>query len=429
MKITYCLRLLCLLLITAVIAGCTPLQKNEAPPKRLEVEEITPIYSADFTARITARTAALLSQLSRRGGGPLLSEAEQNEITAFLGERILPIAKEALIYENEWEALLAKCEATVSSFEDKALEGTQYLTLLGQLYSNAVAVLGSKRAGVFSYEGITLYLAQKIAFSEERYEKYGYTWYLEDALRYRDLQQRLTAELNATLFSNSLALLFCFTPFISQLSFGEENVLHFPIYDAELLLFLQKQTEHGTALQLSGAQWSLLAEILGELLPNGDATLTEKELTVLKGENYLVRAAQAMPAFLALCDAVANALSEEEIGLLREASGKTVRASVLSRSLSRCEAAFFAFTDAVEQYAASSSEAELAMLEKAGELTSVQEFLTETAPLDSQALFAAVCASADMTQPDAAALSDALRGYCRRYMPYLTYVLYTAQKG
>lgn len=422
MKKIYRMRLLCLLLTVLMLTGCTPF--DQAPtrdPMCLEIKETVPVYSDNFLKISAPRVATLLSQLSRRGGGPIPNESEKQKLCALWQEDILPLAKKALIYENEWEMLLTRCETTVSAFEDKVLEPNEYFTLLSSLYSNAVAILGSSKAGTLAYECMQLYLKERIAVCEARYEKYGYSWYLTDAQRYRRLLKELTEQLNVTLFCEGLAVLFCFTPFIPTLSAANTDKLELPLYDAELLLFLQKQAKRGKELAIDGEKWGILAELLVECMPDGKGnTLLQKEYTVLKDLGYPRQAAHVMPALLELIEAVTAGLSEADLVKLRENTDPIV----LCATISHAETAFFAFTDALEQHAKTNDNAERIILEKAGLSEAYLTFSDVTPSRTAAELFSAITTCTDTVTVEKAEWFDAcFLGYCRSLAPYLTYIM------
>ncbi|MBQ9801719.1 MAG: hypothetical protein IJW51_01440 [Clostridia bacterium] len=427
MKISYRLRLLCLFLTALLLAGCTPqYEVPEGDPVRLEIKQTAPVYTDAFLEDTTPRAVSLLSQLSRRTGGPLPSEAEKQKLSAFWVEEILPRAQTALIYENEWSALLAKCEATMATFEDKILEAGPCFTLLSRLYGDAVAVLGSRKAGTLAYECMQLYLMDRIAVCEERYEKYGYDWYLTDAQHYRRLHGDLTTRLNEALFGEAMAVLYCFTPLIPTASADTAPApTAFPLYDAELLLFLQRQAKRSRELALGAEEWALLAELLTVCLPNGNgSTLSQKEYTVLKDLGYPQQAAHAMPAFLALIEATTAALDEEGLARLLDATDTTAKKEVLCAALADSETAFFAFADALTQYAQTAAEAERSMLDKAGRGADCETFLASTPAASANEVFAAISACADgMTPAEEQALDASMLGYSRGLAPYLTYIV------
>ena len=433
MKIAYLLRLVSLLLLCALLSGCMPVSLPSGErAQELLVEQTPPQYSEEFERETSQRVAALLSALSRRGGGPLFDQIRQNELALLVREQIFPQARELLIYESNWRGLLTACESTLTLYEDKPLSAAAFLGLLASLFEEMRLSLGEVRTGGLCYHVLLVALREKTALAEQRYEKYGYSWYLKEAQACAALTQGWQAELDGARFSAAMSVLTSFLPALRTLwREGGASEVSFALYDAELCLFLQRQATKSAAA-LSVAEWELIGETLALLFPSrGGTDPLSAEWRALCGcEGYVKRVFGSLPAFLRLTEAVSLQLTAADIAVLRGEGTAAARMQPILRAVLDCEAVFFALSQTLSSRLAIADARERAALESVGALADYERFAAERGSVDAQGVFAAMAALADgnVSETDTvSALSAALTDYFYGLAPYLTYVLCTAE--
>lgn len=412
---------LCLLLLVPTFGCATKLTKPTYLEKDLTVETIQVVYTADFVSETSAKLLELYCRILPLTGGPVLSPAEHEEVLQQIREHVLPMALGAKISTQEWDKLITYAEAYAAEL---SAAGDTPLSAYCRFYQRIVAVLGHERAGVLCYNGTALYLDYTAALFEERYQNYGYEWYLQDALRYRQRLATLYERLDAKTFGDATRVLVWLLSFTSgALPVEQSKDPSALIYDGEMLLILRMQAKEFAGLSLTHEDWQMIAELYGGLAPQNLDNAMDAELAALQEAGITPLLFGAMPELLSLYDALAQAMTEEEMALLRGDGTAAEKSIVLCRIFLRKEAELLTFLQQFELLAASNDgTAERRAIERIGLLSACDAFLVETAPIDKNDLLNAIAARAAMQDGDGA-LRTATIAYLRGQMPYLAFAL------
>ena len=397
--------------------------------QQLVVEAPPAVYSEEFLADILPRTADLCGGLVRLVEGAVLGETQKQELTDSLSESVFPMLLEIPVYDTELEQLLTEAEALCAEAESSQKD---WAFLFLQLYQNMQRVLDASRAGAIAYRSTGLWLDSQIAVCEERYEKYGNDWDLEDAEAFRDLRNRVTEQIGEPSFTSMTEMLMFMLSAASGAFPTEETLEGFDVSDGDLLIILQKQAKIFEESCVTETQWAIFGELFAHWIPVSDGSLGREELSALKKNQYFANAFCAMPDLLALYSNAASVLTAEDLNALRQGEA-SVRASTLCRALLSCEAQARAAANGLRAHCSIASDAEAKVVQKAGLSEMYADFCETYTVAEFEALWNAVRKCAESASAEnMEALKQQGIGYLRGVAPYLTFILYhtrSAEKG
>lgn len=402
----------------------TPAESHPVERTPLTVVEAPAVYTEQMTESYVMRMTALCSEFVFLTEGLVLKETEKQKLTDTLRQTLIPMLTAIPVYPEETEAVLSSAERVLADGGD-----VDAWFLWFGFYQSNLSTLGSTRAGRLGYAAVTVWLSSREETCRDRYEKYGYAWYLTDAEHYASMKQRLELELGEDGFCAAAEILtFAASSFVGGTSaWGSAN--GYGLSAGELTAILSRQSAYFVELSITAEQWSLMGELLEEAAPKRPNTTLEAELGVLADEAYFARAIRVMPSLLALYRAIAEQLSAEDTQTIFYSDDETLRLHTVCRLLVACNGELNAFLEAVETYAATASEKEQKILSQRGELSDCQAFLEAAGTADAPALHDAIASCAEVPSAERAeAVRTTLRAYLATKAPYLFYALHGVGK-
>ena len=426
MKQPFFLRAVCLMLICGILlcfAGCHDAPSQEAPQTRLHVETEAVSYTQAFSQDVTPRAVELLFRLIRIMGGPQATDEEREAARTRVQQDLFRSTLRANITQQELEQILSFTQQYCEEAEAATTDKNAFLAFC-RFYQSVVGLIGTTRAGMLTFDGCHLYLTNRIVVCEQRYAQYGYSWYLEDANRYRGQLAALGQELQESTFSDAISVFVVLGSFLTGVLPNEISQKSALLYDAELLQILQMQADRFARLDVTPRQWYLMADILSDIRARSADTALSAQLGVMQKSKQSAALAQSMPAFLCLYRATLHHIDEQGISLLRADATRAQQSGVICEALSHCEAEFLSFTAQLEPLLHTDGVAEQKELKRLGLSQDFEHFLANTVCVDAHALFDVISAYTD-TQ-DTTALRSASLSYLRTHAPHLAYALSTA---
>lgn len=402
------------------LAACRA--EPDAPPSdpsvRLVIEPCrrTVSYSDAWREAATTRITALAADFLEQTRGLRLN----GELLQTLAERgraqILPLFESLAIDETEYEALLTALENRVRS--DGGNSGT--LALAFRLCRDASGVLGARRSGELVCHLSKIWLADRAKQCEARYEKYGYTWYLEDAERLRALQNDMTTGLDAGQFAEmtEIAAWFCS---LSDLRGGVSGLSDGSVLTPdELALLVRRLGNSYAAAGESPVQWQIPARLVRELSESATGkTALQSVLLTLSKTGFFTELAGLMPELLELYAALVGHMSGAELLILcSDTAAPSERLAVLCRALTDCAETAAAVDAGLRRFAPWDSADAEKVLERAGLQSAYADFLERYPAGDLAALLTAAQGE------DADAQASAVRSYLRGVCPTLAFLLF-----
>ena len=414
------IRILSLFLLLAMLFGCISCSHEEKADPSLTLEILSPdvSYSDSFKKEASSRFASVLEGTVKLYRGIDTPKEKKSAWALTFEKEILALFREIKASEKEILSLLSACEEALAGVQ----ENSTAMTPLYLFYQKASYLFGTVRAGKFFYRASLAYLADSAEESRARYEKYGYPFFLEDALRAESLADALASSLGEEGFCTASAI----TSFALSVLFegitpkaDGEGIL--PFGDADFLYILAYQGRSFEKQAISAEGWRAFAALLSEFLPENQNSLLESELYALKKEAYFERAAAAFPALVTLYASVTAKLHEDGLWSgegTQSANERAICLALLDGTFPLDDCLF-----SVEETLKSASDAEASALAACAAQEAFSAFLAKNPPLSRDALIDGLRAIAN-GQGDGASLSSLFLGYAVGQMPYLAFALY-----
>ncbi len=410
------LALSCLLNFTACRAE--PDAPLSDPSVRLVIEPCrrTVSYSDAWRETATTRITTLAADFLEQTRGLRLNGELLQTLAERVRAQILPLFESLAIDETEYEALLGALENRVRS--DGGNSGT--LALAFRLYRDASGVLGAGRSGELVCHLSQIWLADRAEQCEARYEKYGYSWYLEDAGRLRALQTDMATGLDAGQFAEMIEIAAWFCS-LSDLrggisGFSDGSVLT----PDELALLVRRLGNSYAAAGETPAQWQIPARLVRELSESATGkTAVQSVLLTLSKDGFFTELAGLMPELLGLYAALVGCMSGADLLILcSDTAAPSERLAVLCHALTDCAETAAAVDAGLRSFAPwNSADAEKA-LHRAGLQSAYADFLERYPAGDLTSLLAAARGT------DADVQASAVRSYLRGVCPTLAFLLF-----
>lgn len=412
------------ILLCLCAVSCTrPKETEGIETQRLTVESADAEYTSTFCAVTAEQSGALFGRLLALCGGPVLTQAQQQSIQNQIQERILPQLESLSVYPYELDALLEKTQELCTYWENN--EGVTPSALFLQFYQSGLSVMPSQKLGSILFSYTDLYLNHKAQQCYERYEAYGYQWYLDDAHRYADLLTQLRSTVGGEVFSQMVTLA-VFGLTLGAGAAQEESRLY-ALSDEELTVLLARQAEYFSCAEISQEQWGSAAQIYTALFtPQGD-TLLDAELSALFRSGYGGQIAKCMPALLQLYRSVASKMTPQQLSALRRGDEST--APLTAAQLLRASSAeMLALEKELDRYGFCQSKEEEGVLRNAGLWEDYQQYLADTPTVQTDVLLKDAAAYAlTPNQESREVFLNSARYYLRTYLPCLAFVLSHSQ--
>ena len=359
------LRTVAFVLAAVMLFGCISCDLNEetvdekAPQydkdQRFELIKVAPTYSEEFIERAASSFADVGARLVLLFKNVKVTDAQKTSLKNYFKTDIFSIIVMAQIYANEVDMLFA---AMIDYLDNETDELASFEVLAG-LYRVATDAVDAKRVGIVCYELSRMMISKRAEESRKRYEKYGYSWYLDETVAYETLNTELSETLGRDKFIRASSIAF----FATSVFYGigmPENELGLSVNERETLLILEMQADFFCETELREEDWKIFAGVLTELVPENNSSYVNAELYALKKSGYFVLLAEVMPSVLALYEAATDSLSESGGTILVEDGALDARAIV--RAVLSDEAVLFACLDKLETSAASNTNAEAAAI-------------------------------------------------------------------
>lgn len=408
-----------ILLCLCAISCTHPREEGSIETQRLTVESVDTKYDPAFCAVTAKQSGELFCRLLALCGGPVLNQSQKQSIQNQIQERILPQLESLSVYPYELDALLEKTQALCSYWTEH--EGITPSALFLQFYQSGLSVMPSQKLGGIIFSYTDLYLNHKIQQSYERYEVYGYQWYLDDAHRYSDLLTQLRSTIGGEVFSQMVTLA------VFGLSLGagaaQEESRLYVLSDEDLTVLFARQAEYFCSAEITQEQWGSAAQIYTTLFVPQGATLLDAELSALFRSGYGGQLAKCMPALLQLYRSVTSKMTPHQLSALRQGNESTAPLTV-AQLLHASSAEMSALEKELERYGFCQSSEEETTLRNAGLWEDYQQYLEDTPTVQTKQLLEDAAAYAiTPDQESREAFLNSAHHYLRTYLPCLAFVL------
>ena len=408
------LMLVILTLFSAVSCDRSIPKEEYDEKRRLEITEDAPTYSEEFIERAANSFADIAEAFVLLTKNVALTDKQKTDFKNYFKIEVFPIIVMVRIYSDEVDGLFSAVLEYLSA--DALLRGG--FETLATLYKKTVEALDSTRAGLLAFEFSKIMVSKKARECRQRYEKYGYSWYLEDAVRYENLEKGINETLGKDKFVAATGAVF----FILSSIYGigmPKNELGLSVNDKEMALILEMQADFFLEADISVGDWKIFAELLTELVPENNSSYINAELYALKKDGYFVRAIEVMPLALVLYEAVTDSLSKAKEPLRKEDGSLDI--SLILKAVLDSENELCALLDKIDASAATATKAENDAQASLNLSEAYGSFMSERSPISSDALVSRLRQLSSSDAVEADTLYGLICDYAVGIAPYLTF--------
>lgn len=409
-------------------AGCAADQDDDKymDGQRFEVEEEKVFYTDEQKREYTEKIFFLVEDLLYSQKGLILSDEQKESAKAEIFEDVVPIFEENEIREEELEKIFALKLNFVAPAD------------ICKSYTDCVNIVGSERTGGIVYGVLGKWYDYKIEQSSQKYDKYGYSRYLEDMQRYQRQKKELESDIGKENISSviGMANFICIsTDKTGALEGGGLDLFLGDKTDGFILSVLREQIKGLQSSQMSAKQWGIATRIACEIIlldSNYDKQIDElmrEEWRALEENIHIAEElGESIPAFLDLCSAAVKKMSAEDIGRLRAASGDA-RISIMCSAISKCENEFLAWAEEIEKICLS-TEREAEAIEALGKTDEFESYKAARRDISAAEVFEyiKICGASSESEVSRAVedLRKAAEDLAFGMAPYFTFAVCTS---
>lgn len=403
----------------------------ESEANRLTVEKVPVCYTEEQTEVFSARLTDLTEQLLLMRKGIRLGEKQRLKLSAYITSSVLPMLEREEISDNELLQLCLAAEEICQA--DGTADGTSLWLVVSRFYRESMLVIGTNRAGDLLFEGILLWADYKLQIYEERYQTYGYAFYLEYSAELLSQREQLTQTVGKENFSFMLSSLFFGASLFSLLTEDAVSDLHeTSVRPAEFSALLQKHRQMLAEHMPSRQQWSVCFSVLTAwMTDSGSTALSDRWSALQKAEwNAFLTAEHAaeLGAFyvdlLEFYQAVVENLTVETVSVLQTGTREQrLQAICLLLSDPTFQTEMFLERSSALQLA---SETEKAVLVKYHVWEEYELIAANAVPVSGADLQQAIVAyGRDPSSESAETLRQSAMAFWGMRCPYLAFVFWT----
>lgn len=395
-------------------------KKDELPPRNEDdfAVEIEPVeYSDEAIAEASAKVVALSEELADiLGYSQHFGDEERKNIENKFKDDVIAILIDVMVYPEELFSMLECAEECIGLYEEQNNEESNP-KIISDLYTQFISILDTDRLGALTYELQLMMLGLKIDKAQEKYDKHGSSFYLEDVEYFTALTEKARS-LGRDKFTDAFSVItFSATAFNGSLSFDGGGI-DVSVYD--VFEIMKKQGERFASLTLTESDWQTVAEVIEAFLPESGKTVKEKLLITLGYDDFFIEAADIMPDLLKFYADLTADISKENMDLVAE-GGEYAYEIAICRELIKDETGLREILGKLEEKIpapTSRSITSIKSYDKAGYNAFCQKYST-----DSDGLIEAVRAFLnDSSDENYEALRDAYFGYLASINSVVTYV-------
>lgn len=387
MRLDFLKRYVAILLLICLTAfplcacsGKKPVDRADTE-RKLVVNKTEVSYTREQKEYIASCLLEAFCNMLYKAEGIKLGDAQKQNIVRVTETCVIPAFIDGGVLFEDFEKL------SVGNFAPESIADA------ARLYIDCVSVTGSRTASTVFYELSLAMLEIKRETAQKRYDRYGYSWYLEDAKRYARQASDLENKIGRGNFERLAGMLsFCIFSAGSADIFGNgETSDELP---SLFLTFVRRQSSM-LAGHMDKEQWGAAARLIFELVfcenapsseisPAGAAMWYSMEELSEQAEKF----GEALESLFELYFTAARRLMPEDAALIcSEDRGKSL--SALCRAISGCKDELISFAEKLTEVEIS-SEKQREILEKKGLIDRFYEYADVRGEVTPEGIFEAI---------------------------------------
>lgn len=429
--LTFCALTLASALLLPSCAALFP-QKNEEPTYieelRLEIEEVQAEYTSDEINNISLTLQETVSDLLSRNDGYVTDGDDREKIRKNIEEHFIPLLLESDVSYSRFMSLMERINEIIES-EESDFDIEDYT----DIYLLSMSTLGRERSGRLLYLTSILFLEKKAEQCLERYEEYGYEWYLEDREKYLKMASDIENVLGEYEFCDAVGLVFFTVSLLNgtQIIPTDSDALY--LDSAELLALLQNQADMLVDHRMSAEQWTVVLSFIFEFWfsdaepRDGWSDVQKEEFLALRNcPDYAIRLGKVMPYVTNLYATAIYKLDKNKLSVIVSDDRDAAYFEVL-RVISLCEREFGVLAHSFEMLQDFRSEDEAKAIEKAGAAEDFAKYSKYRRQVKSTELFT-MLRGCVLGQNERDELRRSFENFMYTNAPYFTYAFIYKRK-
>ena len=416
-------KIIAIVLLVAIIttlASCKKKEENNIQNKEdeklsIEIEEIE--YTEEDISAASNEIKDLTMEFARiLGYANQIGDEDIEKSEKVFRNDVLPVLIDVKIYPSELTSLL-DCVRECIALTDDTDENTTP-KLVSDMYTKCVSILDIDRLGALVYELQLIAIKMKSESVQEKYEKYGYSFYLEEREHYESVVEKAN-ELGRANFASALsALVFTASLFNTSANFEGDGI---SITVSDSVAIMEKQAKKFAELKLNSEDWQIVAEMCEVFIPKNTTNDFKGRITsALDDSDFFIESAAIMPDVISFYAEIMSGVSEENIALIESGAEYAYARAVCSEILKH-ESAFRTLLAALEEKIPTSSEKCLELV-RIYEKSGYNNFLNKYNSNASDLIGAMKAFSSNPTATNYETLVKKCIGYGAKINPVVTYV-------
>ncbi len=412
------------------LSGCALLEEGRGEGhgylegQRLVLEEEERGLSDDEREKIILELTETVSRALFVSEGVVLNEKQRGEIREYIKKELVRVIEESGI---DYQGFVGANEAVRQGLE-LIESGTESLSAFRDVYFELILGLGNEKSGALIYRTALIWLDYQVERSRERYETYGYEWYLADSEDFSRLAREMRDGIDEKELSEALGVLFFSSAIMGGTLVRDGEEIGFEADGRELEVLLRKQREMLNEHTLDGEDWQTVGEVFFKAffensdVDEGSDELLKAELIALRDcPTYSRKIAGLVPYFVELYISMTEAADADELeGILAGGDGAKKTVALLALE-SREE--LFALLEAIESTELS-SDGELKAIDAAGYADEFEEYSSKRKDISSEEFYD-ILTLYSKGSADEVSLRCAIEDLSFRQAPYITFVFFS----
>ena len=277
----------------------------------LNISDKKPIFSEQTEAKSKEVFYSILEGAYVSGGMPNVPEAKAKELR-LLAEKVWEITTDCCISEAQYSRIIEEILKNKEKFVSLLSGANQGVDALKSVYYSLTSGGGPDYAGHVLYNLLVFGMDYKYTQQMERYDKYGYSYLLEEAQAIQEKRQRLTTQIGQYNFSLAARIAIMASELFFGGAFGGAAE---SFSNREILIILKRIDIHSFKIDNEGYEFLLSLSVPDVI--DGQSSLAERILYTANQNRDLEKIASVMEDFRMLLLSAQENLSDKDAELLR----------------------------------------------------------------------------------------------------------------
>ena len=413
--------------LTVSLSGCALFEEGREEGagylegQRLSVEEVTCELSDIEREEIALNLTDTVSYALFVSEGIVADEKQREEICEYIENELVGIIEESGIDLQSFTEANEAIRRGIALVE----EGNSSLGAFREVYFQLALGLGNEKSGAFIYRCALIWLDYNADRARERYETYGYEWYLRDFEDFSRLASEMRDRIAEKELSEALGVLFFSSAIMGGTLIRDGEEIGIESDGRELEVLLRKQREMLCEYTLDAEDWQTVGEFFfkaffeNSVVDGASGDLLKAELIALRDcPSYSRDIGALVPYFIELYISITEAADADQLEMIM-AGGDGAQRTVAMLTVESREA-LLALLDAIKTTELL-SDSELDAIAAAGYEDEFEEYSLKRKNISSEEFYSILTLYSE-GRSDGLSLRCGIEDLLFGQAPYITFV-------